>query len=164
MIYIILKYSSILIIIATIVIIGTQIYNARLWVDCYPKNIRKAIPKKTKKESQLKFLLGSPFMIAIIFMPILAAIETYKLPQNNVLDIFLVVFGVEFLFNLYDLLVLDWLIFCFITPKYQILKGSEHLLHEYKNYKFHFIGFLKGIILGLIFSGIVTLIMYLINY
>jgi len=62
---------------------------------------------------------------------------------------------------LYDLLILDWLIFCFITPKYQILKGSEHLIHEYKNYKFHTIASIKGILFGVLFSGIITLVLYL---
>lgn len=48
MIPVIFNYSGILIAIATIVIVGSQIYNARLWIDCYPEKIQKAIPQRTK--------------------------------------------------------------------------------------------------------------------
>ena len=117
MVFAILKYGGILIAVATIVIIGSQIYNARLWIDCYPEKIQKAVPKRTEKEKILKFVLGWPFIFALITMPILAALEIIEIQQDSsFINIFLVTFGVGFLFNLYDLLILDWLIFCFITP------------------------------------------------
>ncbi|WP_444659069.1 hypothetical protein ACRQV7_00655 [Caproiciproducens sp. R2] len=59
--------------------------------------------------------------------------------------------------NVVDLLVLDWLVFCTITPKSFILPGTEGC-KGYKDYRFHFIGFLKGCVymtlFALIFAGI----------
>lgn len=97
MIPVIFKYSGILIAIATIVIVGSQIYNARLWIDCYPEKIQKAITQRTKKEKILKFILGWPFLFALIIMPIFAALETIKIQENSsIVSIFPVTFGVGF--------------------------------------------------------------------
>lgn len=66
-----------------------------------------------------------------------------------------------FIGNAYDLLVLDWLVICYITPDLVVIAGTEGN-PGYKDYKFHFYGFLKGLVitfvLGLIISGIVKLI------
>lgn len=63
--------------------------------------------------------------------------------------------------NLWDLLVVDWLIGCTITPKFIILPGTEGAA-GYKNYAFHFRGFLIGtvisIVVGLIVAAVVSLL------
>jgi len=41
-------------------------------------------------------------------------------------------------------LVLDWLIFCTIQPRRIVLPGTEGMA-GYRDYRFHFIGFLKGL-------------------
>jgi hypothetical protein len=62
-------------------------------------------------------------------------------------------FGVAFVFNLADWLILDWLIFCFLTPGFVVIPGSEGA-EGYKNYWFHFRGFL----IGTVFSAVLGLI------
>ena len=78
-----------------------------------------------------------------------------------ILSLFLNTFGVVFIFNLVDLLLLDWLMFCFITPSFVIIPGTEGM-KGYKDYGYHFRAFLKGTILsvvaGLVIAGIVTFI------
>jgi hypothetical protein len=56
--------------------------------------------------------------------------------------------------------ILDWLIFCTLTPKFAILPGTEGLA-GYKNYAMHFKGFLIGtalsVIVSLLIAGIIRL-------
>lgn len=70
-------------------------------------------------------------------------------------------FGVVFIFNLVDLLLLDWLLFCFITPNFLIIPGTEGM-QAYKDYGYHFRAFLIGTVLsiaaGLVIVGIVSCI------
>ena len=67
-----------------------------------------------------------------------------------------------FSFNLVDLFILDWLIFCTITPKFILLPGSDG--HPaYKNYKYHFVAALKGTLFALIGALLATGIAELIN-
>jgi hypothetical protein len=70
-------------------------------------------------------------------------------------------FGVIFVYNLIDWLILDWLIFCTITPGFLVIPGTEGMV-EYKDYKFHFRGFLVGtglsIFAGLIIGALVLLL------
>jgi hypothetical protein len=66
-----------------------------------------------------------------------------------------------FVGNLYDLIVLDMIIFC--HSKKVIIKGTEDMTKEYKNPKHHIIGFVKGICIGIIVSIISGGIMVLYN-
>ena len=56
-----------------------------------------------------------------------------------------------------DLLIMDWLIVCTITTKWIVLSGTEGC-KGYKDYFYHFKGFLLGCvyttIMALLFSGI----------
>jgi hypothetical protein len=56
-------------------------------------------------------------------------------------------FGVVFLFNLIDWLLLDWLIFCTITPPFVVLPGTAGM-SGYKDYGMHVRGFLVGSVLS----------------
>ena len=65
-------------------------------------------------------------------------------------------FAVMSIFNSVDWLILDWLIFCTITPAFLVIPGTEGS-PGYKNYVFHFRGFLIGTglsaTIGLIIAG-----------
>ena len=67
------------------------------------------------------------------------------------------IFIIAMTWNVVDLLVMDWLIVCTITPKWIVLRGTEGC-KGYKDYFFHFKGFLVGCVytalMALLFSGI----------
>jgi hypothetical protein len=75
----------------------------------------------------------------LLGFPVSAALSA-KAAHVSILEIFLSVAGVVFLFNLVDWLILDWLIVCTITPKFMVLPGTEGMA-GYKNYATHFRGF-----------------------
>lgn len=80
---------------------------------------------------------------------------------SNIWAVFLSTFISLLVFNLFDLLVLDWLIFNTLQPKMIILPGTEGMA-GYKDYAFHFHGFVIGLAFclvgGLISAGITMLI------
>lgn len=127
----------------------------------YPQAIQEMIPPKDEQERKLSLILGIPFLILLFGIPLFSTIFLKKHnPDFSFLSLAFNAFGVAFAFNIMDWLILDWLIFCTITPKVMVLPGSEGAA-AYKNYWFHFRGFLIGtvfsIVTGLIIGGVALL-------
>ena len=87
------------------------------------------------------------------------AIVAYFSGCREFADTFFHVFMLFFVVNIYDMLVLDWGIFCHST-KLRI-PGTEDMDEEYKDYLFHVKGAMKGTVIGLIvaiLSGVIILL------
>jgi hypothetical protein len=78
------------------------------------------------------------------------SIISYLSGMNTFFQTFKNTFIVFFFLNLYDLIILDIIIFC--HSKKLVIKGTEDMTNEYKNPKHHIIGFLKGICIGFFVS------------
>ena len=137
--------------------------NPRIWLHDYPQDIQALVPPKTDREKQLSLAFGVPFLALLFAVPF---ISTLMLKNNHpgalpFLPLVVHAFGVMFVFNLVDWLLLDWLIFCAITPRFLVIPGSEGA-RGYKDYLFHFRGFLIGtalsIVMGLIIGALVWFI------
>ena len=141
------------------IILITILINPRLMLRSYPKDVQAAVPPSTGREKRLTLLLAVPFWLVLLGFPTAAALAV-KASNQGFLLIFLSAFGVMFLSNVVDWLILDWLIFCTLTPKFAILPGTEGLA-GYKNYAMHFKGFLIGtalsVIVSLLIAGIIRL-------
>jgi len=94
--------------------------NPRLMLRSYPKDVQAVVPPNTKEEKRQTLYWGIPFWLFLLGFPIASALTAYAAHQSF-LEIFLSAFGVIFLFNLVDWLILDWLIVCTITPKFMVL-------------------------------------------
>jgi hypothetical protein len=147
-------------ILASIVLIGSGLYNPRLFLQDYPEEIQAKVPPKTAREKRLSLVIGIPFMILLLIVPFISTL-TLKNQQTEyagLLALFLNAFGVIFIFNLFDLLILDWLVFCTLTPRFFVIPGTEGMA-AYKDYGYHFraslIGTLLSLIGGLLIAGIV---------
>ena len=132
--------SAIYVAVATALLLGLVLYNPRLMLQDYPPAIQAVVPSKTEAEKRQSTLLGLPFLLALLVLPF---VFVFRLPETSFLGLFLYAFGVVWAFNVWDWLVLDWLVFCTLTPKIFVIPGSED--HPaYKDYFFHFRGFLIG--------------------
>jgi hypothetical protein len=124
-------------------------FNPRIFLRHYPKEIREIVPPKSEKERRISVLLGLligvPFTSALIW-------RTATLGSHSFWELFAYAFGVLFIFNLVDLLILDWLIVCWYAPSWVILPGTEHIVPT-KPYVHHFKGFLIGTV-GLVIVGL----------
>jgi hypothetical protein len=134
--------------------------NPRLLLHSYPNDIRAAVPPKSPAERRESTCWTAMFLFLTISFPFAAALAS-KTSDYDFLEAFLIAFGVAFLFNLVDWLILDWLIFCTITPGFAVVPGTARMA-GYKNYAMHFRGFLAGsmlsIVLGLLIATTVILI------
>jgi len=131
-------------------------YNPRLMLQDYPAEIKAVVPPKTEKEKQQSILLGLPFIVILLLYPFIAV---YRIESTTFLQLFTYAFAIVWAFNLWDWIVLDWLIFCTITPHQLIIPGTKG--HPaYKDYAFHFRGFLIGSVFSFIMGLIVAVVIY----
>lgn len=142
-----------------VIITTSQLFNARLWLNDYPEAIQNTVAKRTNKEKIMKIVIGIPFILIMFGYPVYS---TYVLKKTLGLEYnfwygFINTLAIGSAFNLFDLLILDWLIFCYVNPKFLILEGTKDM-KEYKDYNFHFKAAIKGFIISLVFSGVVALI------
>lgn len=132
--------------------------NPRLMMQDYPEEITAGLPPRTRKEKKKAILLGLPFLLTLVGYPLGLGIYLKFSLTWPFLKLWAALFILMMSFNLVDLLIADWLIFCLITPRFIQLPGTEG--HPgYKNYGYHFIAFLKGCmfsVLGsLLFAGVI---------
>jgi hypothetical protein len=133
-------------------------YNPRLLLQDYPSDVQAAVPPKTPAEKRLSLYWTAVFLLLLIAFPSFAALSA-RAAHLRFLGVFLSAFGVSFLFNLVDWLILDWLIVCTITPKFVVIPGTEGMA-GYKNYALHFKGFLVGtgvsVVMGVLIAVLVV--------
>jgi len=157
----ILLDGALLSILSSILIIAILWINPRLFLQDYPDEIQAVVPPKTDLEKRQSLIGGIPFLLLLFAVPFISTLilKRQSVEMISFFSLFLNAFGVTFLFNLVDLLVLDWLLFCFITPGFLVIPGTEGM-GEYKDYGYHFRAFLIGTVLsiaaGLVIAGIVV--------
>ena len=156
----ILVDGAILSIVTSLFLMVVLHFNPRLFLQDYPEAIKNQVPPKTALEERQSLLIGVPFLLLLAIIPFLSTLTLKRssLEALSFLQLFVHAFGVIFIFNLVDLVILDWLMFCTITPKFMVIPGTEGM-RAYKDYFFHFKASLTGtgisILSGLVIAGIV---------
>lgn len=135
--------------------------NPRIFLHDYPPKIQAKVTKKTKAERRLSYVFGVPFVLLLLLGSFFSTLSLKKHGNIQFWTLWLNAVGVVFIFNLVDWLILDWLMFCTLTPHFLVIPGSEGMA-EYKDYGFHFRGFLHGTVYsvlgGLVIAGIVSIL------
>jgi hypothetical protein len=144
---------------AVLVMIGLR--NPRVMLQDYPKDVQAAVPPKTEAEKR-ETVWWAILLVTLFFGAPLGAAIALKLqqPDSGFPEAALTALAVLVVFNLWDWLIVDWLIFCTITPRFMVIPGTEGLA-GYRDYGLHFRGFLIGIALSLVASlaiGLITLL------
>ena len=125
----------------------------------YPKDIQAAaqIDKPTKEQQKAAKRFGAVGGLIIFVVLLLFGLLRFYTEQVSFVQVLIYLFIVAMTWNVVDLLVMDWLIVCTITPKWVVIRGTEGC-KGYKDYLFHFKGFLIGCvyttIMAVLFSGI----------
>ena len=130
-------------------------FNIAIFAGDYPPDIKaKFGPLDARTERQKKWLAVVLLLVIVLtFGWMVAAMRQAGLTPNFV-TVFAVAFVAAFTFNLIDLLILDWLMFVTWRPSFIVLPGTEGMA-GYRDYGFHFRGFLIG--LGFCFAaGLLT--------
>ncbi len=151
-------YGLILSALFTLVLLGAVWVNVEIMQNDYPPDVKKAYgPEKNPRTR------GQRRVFSLLFLVVLFGVLCYSMVDLGrstsapltFLPLFALVFIEIFTFNLWDLLVIDWLIFNTLQPKFIFLPGTEGM-KGYKDYYFHFKGFLTGIVFSLISALILS--------
>jgi hypothetical protein len=156
--------GGLFVMIGSIIVLGMMRFNPRLFLNegDMPPDILAAVPPKTEQEKRQALILGIPFLIAIVAVPFISTLQFRQQAGGNVpfLYLFLHSFLILMIFNLFDLFILDFLLFCTITPRFMVVPGTEGLA-GYKDYGFHIRQHLRSVIFMTLGALLIALIVSL---
>jgi len=139
----VLSDGMILNVLLSIIIYGSLCVNPAMWVHDYTPDIQAVV-------GDVHVPLVQKIIVGVLFFGVTIGVVLYsnaKLRQQNGGKLsFLAAFAnsalILFFFAVWDLLILDWLIFVTIQPDFIVIPGTEALA-GYKDYWLHFqVGFL----------------------
>jgi hypothetical protein len=142
-----------------LIMLPSMLWNPAIWAGDYPPDIKARFGPLDARAQRQKGIVALAFFGAItgVYAWAIAALPAGVEPTFA--NVFMLAFVIAFVFNLFDLLVLDWLVFVTWQPRLIILPGTEGMA-GYGDYAFHFRGFLIGlgfcIIMGLLVAGLNT--------
>ena len=139
------------------VVLITLRWNAESWLGDYPPDIREAFGPMGPEARRVKILGGMAFLAILVGVLVrgLIALDRASGGELAFIPAFLYTFVVGQVFNVIDLLIIDWLLIVAIGPAFVILPGTEGM-DGYKNYAFHFRAFLIGLGAGVVVSAVVA--------
>jgi len=135
----------------TLVILPAQYRDPINMIMSYPPRIRQRVEelpqyKGTIKQREKAHVSKKVF--GLVFFVIVLSSVAYLSGCRSFGTTFFHVFILFFVVNMYDLIVLDWGIFC--HSKKLRIPGTEDMVKEYRDYMFHVRGACIGIVLGLV--------------
>jgi len=125
----------------------------------YPEDIQEAsvLPEPSSEQKKQAKIFGSVGGIVIFGVLLLFGLIHFSGGAVSFWSVLAYIFIIAMTWNIADLIVMDFLIICTITPKWVVIDGTEGC-KGYHDYLFHFKGFLIGCvytaIMAVIFSGI----------
>jgi len=155
----------ILCIIFTLLILPPLFKNPLSQILSYPPAIRKRVESlpqyknilpQTKKKNLLRKIIGT--LIGVILLAVVSLFSG----KTTFVAAFVHVFILFFAVNIYDLIVLDVIIFT--RNKKLRIPGTEDMVAVYKNPVFHIQGALKGLFIGTFAAGIAASMVALMRF
>jgi hypothetical protein len=140
-----LVYGLGLSLVLTILLMVSGAVALDMFVSDYPPDIQQKYGPMSPRAARLRPFIAALLFITVVVVPLIGLfalqVEGLSVPFLPAL-----VFsgGTLLVFNIFDLIVLDWIFFCTIQPRSMVLPGTEGMA-GYRDYRFHFIGFLKGL-------------------
>jgi hypothetical protein len=151
-----LLYGGVLSAVLSVLLLGLLWMNPEILLNDYPPDIRKKhgpMSERSKRHRVFAAILIGAVALGIVTASFSAvrANGGGKIPFRTAFVHLFVMFSV---FNVVDLLLLDWLLIA-IGPSFLVLPGTEGLA-GYEDYWFHFRGFLIGVVLISVASGLMA--------
>ncbi len=148
----------------TLIILPAQYKNPIKMIMSYPPNVIKRVEelpqyKDVIKQEEKKHVGKKIF--GVFFFAFVLAVVAYLSGCMNFGTTFMHVFILFVAVNLYDLIVLDWGVFC--HSKKLRIPGTEDMDADYKDYLFHVKGALIGMLIGVIVSLLAGSFMFIYN-
>lgn len=130
--------------------------NVEMILNDYPPDIRAKYGPMSKQTHKQANLASLP-LLAILGLVVALGLGQLRSLYGELtfLNTFIVSVVIFQMWNLFDLILLDWFLLMTLKPRFMILPGTEGMA-GYTDYAFHFRKFLNGIVFTLILSLIVT--------
>src|SRR5215471_10588119 len=139
-----LIYGAVLSAALAVLLVGLLWINPEILLNDYPPDIRKKhgpMSERSKRQRVLAAIVIGAVALGIVTVS-LSAVRANGGGKIPFLTAFVHLFVMFSVFNVVDLLVLDWLMVA-IGPSFLVLPGTQGSA-GYKDYWFHFRGFLIG--------------------
>jgi hypothetical protein len=140
--------GTVLSIAVSIVILGSLAYNPRLWIGDAPEPVRRLAPPLSAAERRDRWVVAGLFLLTVVAVTAWSASRLIAREGTPSFGTFLIHFlGVFFIFNLVDLVVIDWLVLLVMRPRFLSRLSVPGLSYEETvgGYSYHFVAFLKGL-------------------
>jgi hypothetical protein len=127
----------------------------QIFLHDYPRELQEVItlPPLNGKRKIAAYTFTFCWIFLVIAFLFWSELSSYCSAPTSFGVLFLHAYVMAFIWNFLDLVIMDWGIFCTWQPAFIVLPGSER--HPaYRDYHFHFIGFLKGCIISAIGASI----------
>lgn len=132
----------------TVILVGSGLVARDFGVHSYPPAIRERYGPKSQRGQRVTRVTA--VLIGVGMAGVLTALLlSVRSGTGEPLDFLTALAAAEIAlmtFNLYDLVVLDWLVFNAWRPAMVVLPGTEDM-PEYRDWRFHLAGFGKGVLI-----------------
>ncbi len=148
----------------TLTILPAQYKDPIVMIMSYPPNIIKRVEELPQYQGKIKQREKAHIkkkLFGVVFLAVLFALIAYCSGSKDFLSAFIHVFVMFFAVNIYDLVVLDWGVFC--HSKKLRIAGTEDMDKDYKDYIFHVKGAVKGTIIGIVVALLAASVVLVFN-
>ena len=132
-----------------VLIMASLRYNPRLWLQDYPAVVKAKVPPMNQQEKVQQRFIAIPFLLLMLGAPFVTALMV-KSDNGGVLSFpyaYLTAFGVLQFFNLFDAVVLDYLILSLMKPAFAVIPGTTREESLVVGWEFQVRNFLKGVVI-----------------
>lgn len=159
-----LIYGLVLSLVLTLLTVISGTIALDMFVDDYPPDIKKKYGPMSPRAARLRPYIATLLFITVLVVPTIG-LFALQAEIDSVPFLPAVIFsGIALLvFNTFDLIILDWLFFCTVQPRSMVLPGTEGMA-AYRDYRFHFIGFLKGLGFTVVGSLLIALFWMIVQW
>jgi len=159
-----LIYGLVLSLVLTILTAISGAIALDMFVDDYPPDIKQKYGPMSPRAARLRPYIATLLFITILVVPTIGLFALQAEIASVPFLPALVFSGIALLmFNTFDLIILDWLFFCTIQPRSMVLPGTEGMA-AYRDYRFHFIGFLKGLGFSVVGSLVIAIFWMIVQW
>src|SRR5687767_10221039 len=106
-----LIYGSILSVVMTIIILTSLYLRPQIWLDDAPADLKAAVGPMSERDKRIRRFLGVPTMLFVggLLIHAILRLASHTGGQVHFVDVAVSTFLIIQVFNLVDLLIIDWL-------------------------------------------------------
>ena len=155
--------GTLLSVLCSLILLGAVYFNPRFARNDLPKDIQDKVPALTTREKLQALLFFVPLIALMIGIPLGFGLALKGEHGSGVSYLALAghILAVLLIANVFELVVVDWLIYCTITPRRLVIPntggmaGYKDYLHQLRS---HARGALVMVFLSLALAGVVLLV------